>query len=108
MKRLALSASPAGSDRLRYHGQPLLHLDEIKAIEVELNPCDQVGDKSANLISVLLAYKTLDYKTLNVPSGNRPSLFGQKLSRSDTVPATPDQAYGNRGKKECDYLRHSA
>jgi len=103
MKRLALSASPAGSDRLRYHGQPLLHLDEIKAIEVELNPCDQVGDKSANLISVLLAYKTL-----NVRSGNRPSLFGQKLSRSDTVPATPDQAYGNRGKKECDYLRHSA
>ena len=37
-----------------------------------------------------------------------PSLFGQKLSQSDTVPAAPDQADGNRGKKECDYLRDSA
>jgi hypothetical protein len=52
-----------------------------------LNRRYQVGEKSANLILILL--------------------FGEKLSQSDTMPATPDQADSNRGKKECDYLRHS-
>jgi hypothetical protein len=37
-----------------------------------------------------------------------PLRFGQKLSQSDTVPAAPDQADGNRGKKKCDYLRDPA
>jgi len=54
MKGLALAASPGGPHRQRYHGQPLPQQDEIKAIEVELNRRYQVGDKSANLISILL------------------------------------------------------
>jgi hypothetical protein len=55
MKRLALAAfPPGGPHRQRYHGQPPPQQDEIKAIEVELNRRYQVGDKSANLISILL------------------------------------------------------
>jgi hypothetical protein len=103
MKRLALAASHRrGLIGCAITDKPLPQEDEIKAIEVELNRRYQVGDKSANLISILLR------KILNVRRWQYASPFGQKLSQSDTVPATPDQADGNRGKKECDYLRHSA
>jgi len=44
---------PPGPHRLTYHGQPMRQQDAIKAIEAELNRLCQVGDKSANLISIL-------------------------------------------------------
>jgi hypothetical protein len=71
MKGLALAASPRrGLIGCAITDKPLPQEDEIKAIEVELNRRYQVGEKSANLILILL--------------------FGQKLSQSDTMPATPD------------------
>jgi len=53
MKRLSLAAGAAGASSVALSRAADATADAIKAMEAELNPLCQVGDKSANLISIL-------------------------------------------------------